>query len=141
MKITFTDFGEFIGITKIIQSNLKLSEKRRKQYEKDLQSARELLNQKIPDYVWKRLEEQGFITREPLKWLGKKSLFAYFVEQACAVFDITKINGMKNLKPNIERNLKAFEVVFQIPNLRGKIQDNEKYNPVGFDTIDKILQK
>jgi hypothetical protein len=160
----FTDFGDFIETAKKVQSEMILCAVRGEQAIKEaavsreqaIQSARELLNAKIPAHVWRRLEEKGYITREPLKWLEKKQkgkkqkgekqiqLFAYFVAEACEKFDIKRVSGMKDLEPRIVRNLKPFEVAFGISNLRGKIRDNEKtgaYLPVGWEIIDEILQK
>jgi hypothetical protein len=69
-----------------------------------------------------------------------KQLFAFFVYKACEKFDIkqkffTKDSRKETLK------LKPFEVLFQIPNLKGKIRDCKRDKPIGHEAIDKILQK
>jgi len=80
------------------------------------------------------LEKHKIITQKPLKWLMSKSLFAYFVDIYTEKYNVkTKSNGRKMLKP--------FEVMFEINNLRGRINDYKKGGdlPVDYKTIDEIL--
>jgi len=137
----FADFDEFIQAAKKVQSEENLRTKHREQ---SIQSAREFLNKEIPKHVWGRLEDAGFITRDPLKWLGKKNLFAYFVERACDEFNLKKDKRNDAMNPKWVRNLKPFEVLFGVKDLRLKIGENNRpnaYRPVGWEEIDKILQK
>ena len=88
----FTDFGDFIETAKKVQSEMILCAVRGEQAIKEaavsreqaIQSARELLNAKIPAHVWDRLEEKGYITRELLKWAGTIQLFAYERNERCS---------------------------------------------------------
>ena len=144
----FADFDEFIQTAKKIQSEEDFKVVRREQEavrtEQTIQSAREFLNREIPKYVWERLEKAGFITLDPLKWLGKKNLFAYFVERACDEFHIKTDSKKDVMDPRWVRNLKPFEILFGIKNLRLLIRENNRsnaYRPVGWGKIDKILQK
>jgi len=48
------------------------------------------------------------------------------------------------MNPKWVRNLKPFEVLFGVKDLRLKIGENNRpnaYRPVGWEEIDKILQK
>lgn len=148
----FTDFGDFIETAKKVQSEMILCAVRGEQAIKEaavsreqaIQSARELLNAKIPAHVWDRLEEKGYITREPLKWAGTIQLFAYFFERACDEFNIKKDARNDAMNPKWVRNLKPFEDLFGITGLRLKIRDNHKpnaYLPVGWEEIEQIIQK
>ncbi len=157
MKITlnFTDFGEFIGTAKKIQSEDNLRATRREkaikeasEKEQAIQSAREFLNNKIPVYVWERLEEKGYITREPLKWGGLPTHFAYFVEQACDMFNIKKDKKNDPMNPEWVKDLKPFEDLFGISDLKLKILNLRKHRkrhhdsePDDWEKIKKILQK
>ncbi len=133
----FTDFGDFIETAKKIQEEENHKAMTREQ---SLREATETL-EKVPDYIWERLQEARYITREPLKWLGTKQLFAYFVAKACDTFEIketflTEKSGLIEV-----RILKAFEIIFNMPGLRGKIRDAKRFPPAGYKEIDKILQK
>lgn len=133
----FNDFGDFITTAKKVQGKEDLKALSR---DRNVIEAKEALN-KLPDYIWERLQEAGYITREPLRWLGTRQLFAYFVAHACDKYDIKKIIFTVKSGRTELRNLKPFEIIFNIPGLRGRINDNENYEPVGYREIDKILQK
>lgn len=152
----FTDFGDFIETAKKVQSEMILSAVRGEQAIKEaavrreqaIQSARELLNEKIPDYVWDRLEEEGYITREPLKWVGLPTHFASFVEQACDMFNIKKDKNNDPMNPEWVKDLKPFEDLFGISDLKLKILNLRKHRkrhhdsePNGWKKIKRILQK
>jgi hypothetical protein len=88
----------------------------------------------IPDNILTKLEKQGFITKEPLTWLGSKALLAYFVEIA---------NDNLNLKHGEKRQIKPFETMFNVSGIGGSINDYKKTGdtPIGHEKIDKILKE
>jgi len=88
---------------------------------------------KIPSLVLKSLECKGIITKEPLKWEGSKSLFAYFVVCMCEKYE--QKHGQK-------REIRPFENTFNITGVTGTINDIRKTGtpPVGYEIINEILE-
>ena len=138
----FTDFGDFIETAKKIQEEENHKAVTREQSIKEATEALE----KVPDYIWERLQEAGYITREPLKWHKSKALFAYFVELACEKYDITtEVDRNGQWPPDKIRNLKPFEILFGIDDLKGKIREykkpGRKGKPLGHEEVEKIFEK
>lgn len=86
----------------------------------------------IPEDILEKLEQGGFIKKEPLKWLKSKSLLAYFVDVA---------NDKLNLKHGEKRSIKPFETMFNVSGLSGSINDYKKTGdlPIGYKVIDKMF--
>lgn len=85
----------------------------------------------LPDEVLKKLERGGYIentTERPLKWKKTKSLLAYFVETA---------NDTLNLKHGVKRQIKPFEILFNVTGLTSAINDYKKTGdlPIGHNDI------
>ena len=88
-----------------------------------------------PD-VLQKLEQNGLVAQNPLKWLKSKSLFAYFV-------DVYTEKYSKDHKHGDKKKLKPFEILFGIDDIKGRINDYKNKTgslPIGYKTIDDILK-
>ncbi len=92
-----------------------------------------LVNNIIPENILDKLEQKGLIQKEPLKWNKSKALLAYFVEVA---------NDELNLWHGEKRQIRPFEVIFNIKGLTGAKNDYKKIGvlPIGYKEIDKIFK-
>ena len=87
----------------------------------------------IPVEILQALEQNCYITQEPLKWLKSKSLLAYFVDVA---------NDELNLKKGERRQIAPFEKMFNVSGLTGCINEYKNktgQKPSGYNIIDDIF--
>jgi hypothetical protein len=82
----------------------------------------------IPDDILTKLEKNGFITQNPLEWIGQKNLCAYFV-------DIYFKNNTKKWAIG----MKLFKVK-NLAQLKDLYQNSKSGKPKNKQLIDTILQ-
>lgn len=88
----------------------------------------------IPTDLLDKLEQGGFIQKEPLQWLKSKSLLAYFVDVA---------NDKLNLKHGQKRSIKPFEDMFNVSGLTGCMNEYKNKTgqlPQGYEDVDKLFE-
>lgn len=88
----------------------------------------------IPTDLLDKLEQGGFIQKEPLQWLKSKSLLAYFVDMA---------NDKLNLKHGQKRSIKPFEDMFDVSGLTGCMNEYKNKTgqpPQGYEDVNKLFE-
>lgn len=88
----------------------------------------------IPTDLLDKLEQGGFIQKEPLQWLKSKSLLAYFVDVA---------NDKLNLKHGQKRSIKPFEDMFNVSGLTGCMNEYKNKTgqlPQGYEDVDNLFE-